>query len=174
MDKEEVKFDLKKLQKNYFEAGVENLKLGNELNVELSRQLLESTTFLLIFIATIFFFLESKLASEVVGMPLYFWLDMALGGGGLSILAGIWHLSAAKTFLIRTGQMYFRKSKDVNDRIEKTRIIAVDTIPDELKMKDGENDASPSKKVNSLLTIQIAFLIVSLASAIIPIILVIR
>ena len=159
-EKQEIKHDLQKIQNNYFKAAMKNLEASNNLFYESARQLFSLTTFYLIFIATLFFFLSDKLDTVIFCFPVKIWITLAIISGTLSIILGIIVLWLDKIFLLHSARYYFKKSQKVSDYIKEKGQIIVDSIPKDLKIE--KKQMVSSMLVNILMILQISLFIVAI------------
>lgn len=127
-----MKHDLQQIQKNYFEAGVENAKIGNELVSSIQNQTFTSSGLYLIFIATLFIFLEPRLGYSLLGLQIKVWVSIAIVSASLSLLVGIVALKATHNHIVRGRKSFLAKAQKISDYMNKKKVSATDEIPDEL------------------------------------------
>lgn len=135
-----MKHDLQQIQKNYFEAGVENAKIGNELIHSIQNQTFTSSGLYLIFIATLFLFLEPRLEYQLFCLPIKVWVSVAIVSASLSLLVGIIALKATHQHIVRARKNFLIKAQKVSDYMNKSKVSATDEIPNELSKVINSDD----------------------------------
>ncbi|MBI5699619.1 hypothetical protein HZC35_04810 [Candidatus Saganbacteria bacterium] len=158
-EKQEKLFtDIRSLAKNYSEAANQNKILSNNIYIEFVKQSISIMSLYLIFIATMFFFLENKLNLFII-MPMKIWLLLAVISAFASIILSLATLWIDKTYLLHGAEYYLYKSAEARNYIQTTGNVFVETIPDSLLI--DPKIISPWKSINWLLIMQgILFIIV--------------
>jgi len=152
-----MKQDLQKLQDNYFNAAVENAKIGNEILGFLLKNVFSATTFYLLFTATLFFFLESKLECNILFFSVRIWLSIAIICANFSLLVGLFALKCSHMHIVRRRNNFLDKAKKISGYMEKNKQQFVDKIPQELEtvLDDSDMQAKTSKIADHLTLFQI-------------------
>ncbi|MDR3549264.1 MAG: hypothetical protein P4M11_13550 [Candidatus Pacebacteria bacterium] len=149
-----IKHDLQQIQKNYFEAGVENAKMGNDLILNFKNQIFSAINLYLIFTATLFFFLATKLDTKVIWVPIRVWIGIGVISGSVSLVTGLIALKAEHSHIVAGRRKFLRKAQVLSAYMNTHKIIEVDEIPEELKgVIDSEDIISTSAKASNILTI---------------------
>jgi hypothetical protein len=163
-----IKHDLQKIQNNYFEAGVENSKSGNEIIRSIQNQTFTSTGLYLIFTATLFFFLEPRLDYQLVGLPIRVWLSVAVISASLSLITGLVALKATHNHVARARKKFLTKAQKISEYMIQKNVSIVDEIPGELikiiSLDDIQNDSS--KIADITVVSQLALFVISLLSVV--------
>jgi hypothetical protein len=159
-----MKHDLQQIQKNYFEAGVDNAKIGNELINSIQNQTFTSSGLYLIFIATLFIFLEPRLGYSLLGLQIKVWVSIAIVSASLSLLVGIIALKATHNHIVRGRKSFLTKAQKISDYMNKKKVLATDEIPDELAgvIKADDIHSTASMIANIAVISQILLFVVSL------------
>jgi len=167
-----IKHNLQQIQRNYFEAGVENVKIGNDLVLNFKNQVFSAINLYLIFTATLFFFLATKLDTSVLEVPIKVWIGTGIIAGSVSLVVGLLALKTEHGHVVAQRKMFLLKAQKLAAYINKNKIIEIEEIPEELKTVISDNDIiSKSLKAANILTIaQFILFGISLAVDIIAVI----
>lgn len=159
-----MKHDLQQIQKNYFEAGVDNAKIGNELINSIQNQTFTSSGLYLIFIATLFIFLEPRLGYELLCLPIKVWVSIAIVSASLSLLVGIVALKATHHHIVKARKSFLMKAQKISNYMNKNKVSATDEIPDELSnvIKSDDIHSTASMIANIAVISQILLFALSL------------
>jgi hypothetical protein len=166
--KESIGIDLEAWSNNLVDAGLKNKELSNNLHVEFVKQLFSLSSFYLIFIATLFFFLEKKLDLLVVYLAVKFWLCVAIISTTLSIITGLVALFNDRRYLLYGAEYYRNLAMKVKKYIHQIGAFQVKSIPDDLKI--DQKMIAPWGPTNWIIGFQCLFFAVSIIVTIIIII----
>lgn len=149
-----IKHDLYQIQKNYFEAGVENTKIGNELILNFKNQIFSAINLYLIFTATLFFFLATKLDTLALWIPIKTWIGIGIIAGSVSLIIGLAALKVEHGHIAAGRKRFLFKAKKLSAYIDKYKVSEVEEIPLELKGVIEDDDIITwSSRTSDILTI---------------------
>lgn len=112
----------KEVVRDYRKFGFKYIKESDRTLDKFSRQLFSLSTFNLIFIATIFVFLENRLEAVFLFLPVKLWASIGIISGFLSILAGMLSLWLEVKLDRYLSSYYLKEARKVEKEKDKVTV----------------------------------------------------